>query len=97
MQESLTLLSASIPTVFIAWFVIAIAQRIYTRCRQMARRQLAQVEAAIATAAPIPPKALAIEPFVTPQPKPLVPAQTPLIGTLPYQSMSLTGIEPRYV
>jgi len=105
MQQTLTVAAATIPMILISWFVSAIAQRIFTRCHHIARRQpqLAQVEAAIATSAPAPPKALAVLPSIISQPKPLVPAQTPLIGTLPYQSLSLTelrkvarkrGIEP---
>jgi len=102
MQQSLTLLSASIPTVFIAWFVSAIATRIFTRCHQMPTGQLAQVNRAIATAAPKPPKALAVMPSAPSQPKPLVPAKITPTGT-PYQAMSLAqlrklarkrGIEP---
>ena len=90
-QQALTVAAATIPAILISWFVYAIAQRIYTRCRQMPTGQLAQVNRAIATAATAPPKALPIQPSVTSDIAPLVIAQTPQTGTR-YQSLSLAEL-----
>jgi len=92
-HQLLSITAASIPISLVVWFVIAIANRIFTRCKPI-RPKLAQVERAITTSAPKPSNLLA-EPKFTLSASP--------IGTH-YQSLSLAelrklarrrGVEPK--
>jgi len=90
-EEFLSITAASIPISLVAWFVAAIATRIFTRWQPI-RPKLSQASRAIATVETKPVKALPIQPSVTSQPKPLVPAQIVPTVTLAYESMSLAQL-----
>jgi len=89
-QQLLTIASALIPGSLMVWFLTAIATRIFTRW-QPSRPKLAQVERAIATAAPKPLKALPVLPSAPSEIAPLEPAKiTPTVTA--YESISLVQL-----